>query len=701
MVRGAFARATALLVLGLFSACDTEPAQAATHETSAEPRIVDRSDLSAMRRRGYLRIAVLPQSPVPIQRAATPAGRDQFLAERFARSLGLAVRWIPTEARDELMDLVERGEADLAAGNLTVTESRRRRLAFARPTRTVDEVLVGKKGVAGHPRDLGELRGRKVYVWENSSYAESLREAGAEVVAMRPDLDDETLLHLVSSAGMPLTVVDSDILDAVAEVEDRLERLCTVKAGRQIAWALRQENPELLAAANAFVVERALDGPVGEEATGDLEQIQERGVLRVLTRNNSVSYFLHRGSSFGFDYEIAQAIAKALDLRLEMRVPPRAADLIPWLEQGRGDLILASFTASPERAARIAFTKPYLFVDEVLVARAGHAPVTAISDIGRGAIHVRASSSYAQTLRALGVPFESADESLETEDLIDLVGKGRLPMTVTDSHILDVELGLRDDVAQVMQLTHAPAGARDTIGKPRSEARPIAMGVRRDSPELLAELNRMVQRGFRGARYNVAKWRYFDRRTTSAAFHKRTGGDGISEFDPLFRKYAARYGLDWRLVAAQAWQESRFDPNAKSFSGARGLMQVMTPTGREMGFTDLEDPEVSCHAGVKYLAKQIACFDETLPLEERIRFALASYNGGRGHVLDARRLAARRGLDPDVWFDNVETAILWKMDRRVARETRYGYCRGTEIVGYVRNIEARYREYVALVPKSP
>ena len=172
----------------------------------------------------------------------------------------------------------------------------------------------------------------------------------------------------------------------------------------------------------------------------------------------------------------------------------------------------------------------------------------------------------------------------------------------------------------------------------------------------------------------------------------------ISPWDDLARRYANEYDLDWRLVVAQMYQESRFDPDRVSWSGARGLMQILPRTARELGIADPADPESSVHGGTKYMRWLIDRSDPKLPLATRMRFALASYNAGRGHVLDARRLAKRLGLSPDEWYGHVEKAILLLQRPEHYEQARFGYCRGSECVRYVREIDRRYRVYVKHVP---
>jgi membrane-bound lytic murein transglycosylase F len=173
-------------------------------------------------------------------------------------------------------------------------------------------------------------------------------------------------------------------------------------------------------------------------------------------------------------------------------------------------------------------------------------------------------------------------------------------------------------------------------------------------------------------------------------------GNGLSPYDEVIRRYAEQYGFDWRLITAQMYEESRFDPKAKSFAGARGLMQVLPKTARFMGFDKISGAEEDIHAGVKYLDWVRERFEPELPVNERTWFALAAYNAGHGHVADARRLAGQHGLDGDRWFENTEKAMLLLSKKQYASKARYGYVRGIEPVSYVRDIRQRYRAYVEI-----
>jgi membrane-bound lytic murein transglycosylase F len=270
-----------------------------------------------------------------------------------------------------------------------------------------------------------------------------------------------------------------------------------------------------------------------------------------------------------------------------------------------------------------------------------------------------------------------------------MVARGEIPLTVSDSHILNVALTYRDEIVGAL-----------TLSRGGDDEKAIAFAVRPQNTELAAYLDGFVKKTYRGLEYNLARKAYFeDKHRIAVATTRRTGVSGeLSPYDGVIKKYSESYGLDWRLMAAQAFHESGFDPNAKSWVGALGLFQVMPATGQEMGITELVDPpEGGVRAGIMYLDRQIKRMDPTIPFRQRVRFALAAYNVGYGHLVDARRLAAEIGLDPDRWFGNVENAIALLEDPQYHTKARYGYCRGTEPALYVSRIQNTYDNYVKIV----
>lgn len=442
----------------------------------------------------------------------------------------------------------------------------------------------------------------------------------------------------------------------------------------------------------------ALTGHRRQRYVADLDEIKRRGVLRVITRNNSTSYFLYRGVEAGFHYELAKLFADELGVRVEMVVPRASRDMVPWLLEGRGDIIIGGLATDAPRTTRVKMTRPYLHTSLVVVTRKGRVPeIKSLDDLSLATLLVRPSSSAMKRLRQLsrklgrGFHIRAAVETLETEDVLDLVAAGEVDAAVLERRIVDVELLHRDDVVIALELPTEPVVA--------------GFAVHPESEQLLRAADDFLRRHYRGTLFNILYRRYHQSARRAAAVRDeelRADRSGrLTPWDDVFRDAAKLPGIDWRLLVAQAYQESRLDPKAVSPFGAQGLMQLMPGTAKEVGVTDPFDPKQSIYGGARYMAKLMRRYDEPgVELKDRVRFALAAYNVGPGHLDDARRLAEESGLDRNRWFGNVEKALLLLSKPRYFRRARYGYCRGEEPVRYVSQIQARYDAYVALTKEK-
>ena len=671
-----------------------------------------RGGLKTILRRKQLRILIHGDGMGYLPRPGLPALGDIDMAEAFARSIDVEPKFVLVESYDDLIPALRAGKGDMIAAQMTVTRARARKVAFARSTLGTAEILVGKEGAADLPKSVEELDGRQVHVRASSAYASTLKELGQarrgpkiEIVPVGEHESTEEIVESVADGRRSLTVADAHLLDAMQTYATGFVRLFPLTERRQIAWAVRKQNRGLRDALNRFLQGHALTVHTRVTATPDLAGIKERKVLRVLTRNNALTYLLYRGAQFGFDYDLSELLAEALGVRLEIIVVPSRDQLIPWLLEGRGDLIAASLTATDDRMEKVLFSRPYLYTDEVIVARkrARDAPKT-IEDLAGRTVHVRSSSSYARTLQALqarGIDIKIAEvpEDMETEAIIEGVAKRKYALTVADRHILEVELAYGTRVQAGPKLTEvAPRAEREATRFAPDGGKDIAFAMRPDAVKLKAFIDGWIKKNYRGRRYNILKRRYLSSgRAVRRYRRRRVGRTGqISPYDKIIQKYASRYHFDWRLMAAQAFVESRFNPKAQSWVGARGLFQVMPRTGASLGFYKLEDPDVGTHAGIKYMDRLVRRFDPKLPFRQRVRFALAAYNAGLGHVMDARKLARQKGWDPDRWFGNVERAMLLLSERKYYRKARHGYCRGKEPVAYVSHIQAKYQAYVEI-----
>jgi membrane-bound lytic murein transglycosylase F len=503
--------------------------------------------------------------------------------------------------------------------------------------------------------------------------------------------DTFELLQTVSRGEERITVADSDIFAAARPFAPNIASPCKLAERQPIAWGVRKDNKDLKATLDAFLVEHALTEFKGEPHVVDLPEIQKRKVLRVLTRNSSSTFFIYKGEPLGFEYELAQGFATSLGVRLEIIVPPSREALFLYLDEGRGDLIAAGLTKTAERESKYAFSAPYQFVNELLVVPADDTATRSLADLKGKKIAVRRSSSYYQTLvdfqRELGFEIDVLPEDLETEDVLVQVGEHKIAATLADSSIVQIELTYNDAIRSV-----------GTVG----DLKEVGWAVRQNQPELKAAADAYLKQLYRSTIYNMTVAKYFKdaKQQRFAARTARSDKAGkLSPYDALVKKHSRAYELDWRLVTSQMYQESRFDPRARSWVGAQGLMQVMPRTAQELKVRNVTDPNNGILAGVMLMARYSAWFNSPdVPAKDRIRFALASYNCGPGHVQDARAIAKDMGLNPNKWFGNVERAMLLLKRRDIAKKSRYGLCHCDEPVNYVSQIQSRYDTYAKLVP---
>lgn len=426
--------------------------------------------------------------------------------------------------------------------------------------------------------------------------------------------------------------------------------------------------------------------------TGDLDAMVERRVVRIGVPFNRSLYFIDRGVERGVAFEYGELMEEELNkrrktgnLRVHFWFVPMSRDrLLPALVAGQVDMVISQLTVTPERRELVDFTHPTReHVNEIVVTGPGSPPITRVEDLSGQQVYVRKASSYYDSLLQLNerlqaagqAPVEllEAPDSLETDDLLEMVNAGLVKITVADDYLAE----FWQQVFTKLQL-HESAVVRAEGS--------LAVAIRKDSPQLAAALNAVIDEYGLGTVFgNIMQKRYFEntqfaRDATSEAERRK-----FEQLVQYFRKYGSQYQLDYLLMAAQGYQESRLDHSVKSPSGAIGVMQVMPATGRELAVGDIHQVEANIHAGVKYIRQLEDQYfkDEAMDELNRWLFAFASYNTGPSRVRQLRAEAAKRGLDPNVWFRNVEVIA----SERIGRET----------VTYVSNIYKYYLAYTLLV----
>jgi membrane-bound lytic murein transglycosylase F len=647
-------------------------------------------DLPALVERGRIRVLAPPPASVSgLPRQPHYVALEERLVELFVRLQRLDPEWVWVDEHEDLIPALVEGRGDIIAANLTVTPARAAQIAFSNPLKSVQERIVTLDSAP--IESLDDLSGREITVRSSSSFYETLQgilgdRSDFTISAAPEELTTEQILHRVARGGYDATVADDILIDEVVAYQPNLRAGLVVAEGRRLAWGVRPGNAELLAAINDFVGQYNPDTDRSDIFTGDLDGIRERRVLRVLTRNNAATYFVWHGEIMGFEHDLAKAFADSLGVQVEFIVVPTRAALLGWLLEGRGDMVAAGITATEQRQqGLVEFSRPTAWVREVVVARPADSALQAPADLSGRTLVIRRASTYWNTAQRLedegvDVAIVAAPENMETEEIIAGVATGEYDLTIADSDILEIELTWRDDIVGLF---------------PVSDSVPHGWVVREGSEQLKAAMDAFLRREYRGLFYNMTRNKYFGNvravRTRASGRVSRTGV--ISPYDDIVRRYADSYEFDWLMVTSQMFQESRFDPNAQSFAGAIGLMQMLPRTARGFGFDSLTVPEHSIKAGTYYLRHLYRLTDDAATPADRLWFALASYNAGYGHVGDARRLTAELGGDPNVWFGGVDEVMPLLAKREYHSRTRYGYCRCMEPVLYIRRIRDRHQAY--------
>ena len=659
-----------MLVVIAAPACERGAEVAAPQSMSAPEQST--GDWLAIAERGTIRLARRSWTgfeTLPSQGLSTEQYRR--LAEGFAARHGLAVDWVIAADMAEIFAVLDEGRADIAVHNITVLPSRAERVAFSVPLTRSREWVIGR-------REDGAFG-----VAAGTAYVESLAAhyPDARRVPVPDDADPLAFGTLIETGEMDATIMDEAAARVVVRTSPGVAKLRELPEVHEHAWAVRKANPLLKDALDRYLRERhSVEEPV--TAYRDWPAILTARRLRMLTVNAPTTYYLWRGELLGYEYELVRLFAEAHDLELEVIVARDTNALIDGLLAGRGDLIAAGLTPTPTRVARgLAFSRPYMTTRETFVTAAS--PITDLGGLAGRRVVVNPATSHAATLQTLVVPQPFTIDHVEksTATILAGVADGTYDATLVDGR--QAELAATFDEELTLGLALEPAAG-------------LAWAVRQGSDELLRELDAFVDENYRGYAFNVLRNKYFfNKRRMSRQREHRVTSDVLSPYDDIVRPLARSAGFDWRLVVAQMYQESGFEPGRVSFAGARGLMQVLPSTAEEMGIDPgrLGEPEPGIAAGVKYLAWTRERFPN-LPVGEQLWFSLAAYNAGPGHVRDGRRLAARLGLDGSLWFGNVEAAMLKLAEPEYASTAAHGYVRGTEVVQYVGDIRDRFGAYV-------
>jgi membrane-bound lytic murein transglycosylase F len=427
-----------------------------------------------------------------------------------------------------------------------------------------------------------------------------------------------------------------------------------------------------------------------KSAPASLSRILERGYINIGTIFGPTNYYTTANGFAGFEYELAKKYADSLNV--ELRIVPSYSlnELFIKLNTGEVDLLAAGLSKTDKRLQRFRFAPTYETISQKLVFKQGNVRPRKVEDL-TGKLMVISGSSYVENLEVLKKTYNELtwQETIEfdSEELLAKVLSGEIDYTIMDSNNLAINRSYYPEIS---------------IGFSIDQPEPLAWMVSRNShDDILASLVEFfgvvhhdgtllaLDDKYYGhiEQFNYVETRTFIKAVTST----------LPKYQHLFEKYAQE--LDWRLLAAISYQESHWNPTARSYTGVRGMMMLTLATAKQMGVKSRLDTEQSIRGGAKYFKRMIAMMPDRIPSPDRTWFALASYNIGFGHLNDARIITQRQGGDPDRWVE-VKKRLPLLQQKKYYKNTKYGYARGEEPVHYVDNIRRYYDTLSWLDEKS-
>jgi len=422
--------------------------------------------------------------------------------------------------------------------------------------------------------------------------------------------------------------------------------------------------------------------------SNDLKEIIKSDTLRVATMYGSTSYFLFRDELMGFDYEMAGDLARNLHLNLEISIATSENEMNQWLLENTVDIVVYNVTATKELKRKFNFVLPQSESYQVLVQSMGANSLTNVTELAGKTVYVKENSIFQDRLQALNdeiggtINIVIADDSLSNDDLIDMVAEHKIDYTLAFHNVAI----LHKSYSKTLDC-HMSVGFDQHNG----------WLIRKKSHQLKKAIEKWENLTATQQIQSILFNKYWEKSPYFALRKIRIPKGAISPYDHFFKEFAPEIKWDWKLLAALAFNESRFDPTDKSWSGATGLMQLMPHTALKFGLdrNTVLDPQMNIEAGVQYIKSLNLIFRRIKDADERIKFILAAYNSGPAHIIDAMALAKKFGKNPHVWFNQVEYFLLKKNDPDFYNDpvVKYGYYHGIETARYVHNTLSTYYKY--------
>lgn len=415
------------------------------------------------------------------------------------------------------------------------------------------------------------------------------------------------------------------------------------------------------------------------------QSIREQGTLKVLSRNGPTTYYEDRTGPAGFEYELTRLFAKYLNVELEITALHSLEEIFSRLDDNSAHLAAAGLTITEQRQKRLNFSAPYLEIKQYVLYHTENKRPKKINDIVNSRITVMANSSHDEILKSLKLDYPElkwrAPTDVETIDVLDMLTDGEIDYAIVDSNEFIANQGFYPRINIGFE-----------IGQPGQLA--WALPGKIDTPDLTAELDAFFKQIRENGVLKQLQERFYNQseqanRIGSWTFNKAVE-KRLPKYKSLIEKIALEYSLDWRLLAAISYQESHWNPRAKSPTGVRGMMMLTLPTAKEMGVKNRLDAEQSLRGGARYFTKILQRLPQGITSPDRSWFALAAYNVGHGHLEDARIITQEQGGNPNKWSD-VKKYLPLLRKRRWYKNTKHGYARGNEPVTYVQNIRHYYK----------
>lgn len=412
-----------------------------------------------------------------------------------------------------------------------------------------------------------------------------------------------------------------------------------------------------------------------------LDNVLESGEITLITQNNAHCYYTYRDQPMGFEYDLAKAFANYLGVTLRVQIATSWEEMISLLGDGQGTFIATSMLPPPEIQKQIKISAGYLPIQQHIIVHRDNHKIQQMEDLDGKIVHIRKGSTYQKQLeilqkRGIMLNIKPMDD-ITVEELIYQVANGRIEVTIADRNIA------------LLNRRYYP---QIVVAGPINEEKSLTWATHPHARKLICRINSFFREIKKNGRLSETYNRYYAHLehfdyVDLMRYHRRLK-TRLPRYVEIIKKASAEYNFDWRLIAAQMYQESHFNPLARSHAGAHGLMQLTFSTAKSHGVEKILDPRQNIHAGVKQLRYLYNLFDSAKG-SDRLFLALGAYNVGQGHIRDAQSLAARMNLNPNKWASLAVTLPLLQ-NPKYFKDSRYGYCRGTEPVGYIKQIMIYY-----------